>query len=668
MSFRLAASVSAAVVAFGLTEPAARAQTVPPPPPGAAAGPAPQGDPPALVGQIAALAGTVSFHGAGVTTWSAATLNYPVSSGDGLWTEPGAGATVAVGASEIMLSDSTEFEVDTLDPKTLTASEAQGELFVNLALLQPGQNFVIRTPRGTVTMSQPGQYDIAAGDTDHPTLVGVVEGAADIAGTGVLLHVPAGQAASLTGTATFQGSMAALSRDAFLTEALTRVPPPPNGAMTGPAMPAVVSEMTGCSVLSTAGTWQQAPQYGTVWYPHVAAGWRPYRDGRWAWVAPWGWTWVDAQPWGFAPFHYGRWVQINDAWAWAPEPYGAQVAAYPVYAPALVTFFGLGVAVGAAAGFGAFHDVGWVPLGPGEPYRPWYRHSEGYLRGVNVHDVTNTADIGRDPGEIGTLRNRDAATVVGSAALERSERVGQAARGLAAGQLAEAHPFHDAFVRPASLETGPARPGPSIERERAGGVTLRAPGPGIGERAPGAMPALRAPQPARGGEPGRPGEVARPEGALPRVYGPEANRPEANRPEANRPEANRPEANRAEANRPEANRPEVNRAEPGRPGEAARPEASRAEPAHAAQAARPEASQAAPARQEPTHAQARPMPRVETPHAAMARPEARAPVRQVAAPPHVMARPAARPAQHVEARRTAPAPHGGGGGHEAHRG
>ena len=57
-----------------------------------------------------------------------------------------------------------------------------------------------------------------------------------------------------------------------------------------------------------------------VWYPNVYPGWAPYREGHWAWVEPWGWTWVDDAPWGFAPFHYGRWVNVGGRWGWVPGP------------------------------------------------------------------------------------------------------------------------------------------------------------------------------------------------------------------------------------------------------------------------------------------------------------------------------------------------------------
>jgi hypothetical protein len=81
----------------------------------------------------------------------------------------------------------------------------------------------------------------------------------------------------------------------------------------------VSSEMTGYEDLDSYGTWQPAAEYGNVWFPRqIATDWVPYRDGRWVWVEPWGWTWVDNAPWGFAPFHYGRWVQVNNRWGWWP--------------------------------------------------------------------------------------------------------------------------------------------------------------------------------------------------------------------------------------------------------------------------------------------------------------------------------------------------------------
>src|SRR5437867_3289512 len=96
----------------------------------------------------------------------------------------------------------------------------------------------------------------------------------------------------------------------------------------------------------------------------VAGGWAPYSTGRWVADPQYGWTWVDAAPWGWAPYHYGRWVYVDGYWAWAPGP----LVARPVYAPALVAFFGApGVRVVVGSPF-----VSWVALGWGEPLVPWW--------------------------------------------------------------------------------------------------------------------------------------------------------------------------------------------------------------------------------------------------------------------------------------------------------
>ena len=109
------------------------------------------------------------------------------------------------------------------------------------------------------------------------------------------------------------------------------------------------------------------PTYGSVWVPTaVQPGWAPYSTGSWMHDPSYGWTWVDTAPWGWAPYHYGRWVFVNGFWAWAPGP----VVARPVYAPALVAFFG-GPSVGVGVSIGG-PVVGWVALGWGEPFVPWW--------------------------------------------------------------------------------------------------------------------------------------------------------------------------------------------------------------------------------------------------------------------------------------------------------
>src|SRR5437667_71292 len=131
--------------------------------------------------------------------------------------------------------------------------------------------------------------------------------------------------------------------------------------------PDVPRDVAGVDDLDRYGDWRDTARYGHVWVPRdVSPEWAPYSTGRWQWDPYYDWTWVDDAPWGWAPYHYGRWCWNDGYWGWAPGP----VVVAPVYAPALVAFFGGGgVSVGIGVGVPA---VSWVALGWGEPVVPWW--------------------------------------------------------------------------------------------------------------------------------------------------------------------------------------------------------------------------------------------------------------------------------------------------------
>ena len=87
----------------------------------------------------------------------------------------------------------------------------------------------------------------------------------------------------------------------------------------------------------------------------MPSDWAPYSTGRWVYDPYYEWTWVDDAPWGWAPFHHGRWVLVGGFWAWAPGP----VILRPVYAPALVAFFGIAPGVSVRVGIPG-PALGWV--------------------------------------------------------------------------------------------------------------------------------------------------------------------------------------------------------------------------------------------------------------------------------------------------------------------
>ncbi len=109
------------------------------------------------------------------------------------------------------------------------------------------------------------------------------------------------------------------------------------------------------------------PDYGQVWTPNEDADWSPYSDGNWVWEPYYGWTWVGNETWGWAPYHYGRWFRYGGAWRWWPGERGIR----PVWAPAYVSFLGFGGHFGVGVGFG-FGSIGWLPIGPCDPFFPWY--------------------------------------------------------------------------------------------------------------------------------------------------------------------------------------------------------------------------------------------------------------------------------------------------------
>ncbi len=432
-------------------------------------------DPPALAGRVAAVTGAVSFHSAGETQWGAATLNYPVTNGQAYWTEPSAEATLEIADDRIVMAGSTELDVTQLDQAQFTTTAAQGAMFLQLNSLPQGQNVTINTPRGGVQITAVGRYEIVAGDTNDATVVTVVEGAAHVAGNNISLDIGPQQTATIGGTDTLQGSVGAIQTDAFL-QGLLRAPARRAFAA---SVPPQVRYMTGAADLQTYGSFTQTKQYGQVWYPQsVPANWAPYRDGHWSYVQPWGWTWVDNARWGFAPFHYGRWVQVENRWGWvagessgggyggggyAGGGYnggggyaGGERAEYPVYSPALVTFLNVGGA--ALAGASINFAVGgyapaWIPLGPREPYYPWYRCRPAYFARLNTPYGVPQTIIQRGPTYINNtvinnrvvnrnvFINERAATVVPAAAFAEGRPIQSVYRPLPPGALAHARPF-----------------------------------------------------------------------------------------------------------------------------------------------------------------------------------------------------------------------------------
>jgi len=335
-------------------------------------------DPPSRVARIAYITGPVSFEPAGMDQWADASLNYPMTTGDNLYTDSGARAVLRIGQNAIRLNSGTNFQFVNLSDNVVQTSVNSGSLSLHLRHLFDSESWEVDTPNGAVTLLRLGEYRIDTDSTNNATMVTVRAGDVEVTANNQSFTVHSNQTAYFDNSGNppdVQDANQPDDFDAFVTmrDRLENVPPPQY----------VSPDMVGYEDLDANGDWRNTPD-GPVWTPRAAVGWTPYSDGYWAWVDPWGWSWVDNAPWGFAPFHYGRWAYANNSWGWYPGAVSARV----YYAPALVAFVGGGgFSVGVSVGGGGGGLVGWFPLGPTEVYYPSYQVSPTYIRQVNV---TNT--------------------------------------------------------------------------------------------------------------------------------------------------------------------------------------------------------------------------------------------------------------------------------------
>ena len=341
-------------------------------------------DPPGRVARLSLVEGEVSMAPAGTEEWAEAILNRPLTSGDRVWVDNGGRAELQVGSATLHVDQGSGVSLVNLDDDVLHLGLTEGSVTIRVLRKRDNESIVIDTPNATVTLLHPGEYHVQVNSAGDQTIVGTRNGDSEVSAGEKSWKVGAYQQGTFDGSGELSASINELGpRTAFQEWANDRNRPSESSVSSR----YVSSEVIGYEDLDRHGYWVNEPRYGYVWRPtHVVAGWAPYRFGRWVWVSPWGWNWVDNSPWGFAPFHYGRWANVQNRWCWVPGPRYIR----PVYAPALVAWAGSpGVSVGVSFGSG----IGWFPLGPREIYVPGYRYSRGYLHNVNVSNtviVNNT--------------------------------------------------------------------------------------------------------------------------------------------------------------------------------------------------------------------------------------------------------------------------------------
>lgn len=312
--------------------------------------------------------------------WTQATPNTPVSVGDRIYTGDKARTSIAfTGRNFARLNDHAALDVLSLSDDRTQVALRDGTAMFNVGSLSSGELFEVATPCGAVDLERPGLYQIGIND-DGSAVASVLSGQAQVVGLGGTGVIDRGERLALCDQSGANPVMSRLDPadagglvddyyryqypkiydgryrdyDAYLNDPYYY--DPYNRAV---SYKYASDEMPGIEDLDDYGDWQDVSGYGYCWHPRVEVGWVPYQQGYWLTDDSYGLTWVSNEPWGYAPYHYGRWAYVTDQWFWIPE----RVHTYPAYAPALVAFVPLTQA----------NQIGWVPLGPGDPYvRTYY--------------------------------------------------------------------------------------------------------------------------------------------------------------------------------------------------------------------------------------------------------------------------------------------------------
>ncbi len=368
-------------------------------------------DPPSRVARLSMLNGNVSTEPASGNIFIPAELNGVLTTGDRVYTDTAGSAELEAGQLAVRLGGGTDLTVSTLTDTIAQFGLASGAVHLRSFNLLAETVVELDSPDAAVTVLEPGDVRADVDALAHTTTVTVMTGRVQVDSPGGSQILTAGQRVRLHGGVPAAGDTAYAEplppAETDLLDSFSGTRDIAYAGGTEAASGYLSPDTIGGADLAGYGAWD-ATGDGPIWYPVVAANWRPYCYGHWRYVQPWGWTWIGNEPWGFAPFHYGRWTQHGGRWGWIP---GSPVVR-PVYAPALVAFAGgarFAAAQGYAAGANPGHSGGiaaWFPLGPREPYLPPYGGTTSYRNRVNASNIYNA-----NPAEVRGLYHQRAVDV-----------------------------------------------------------------------------------------------------------------------------------------------------------------------------------------------------------------------------------------------------------------
>ena len=328
------------------------------------------------VARVSVVIGDVATRRGDSGDWIATTVNSPIVEGDSVRTTGASRSEVQLSPGNfVRIVGDSEAQFVELGEKVFRLRVIHGTVLYSELPDSPA-DIDIETPFAAVRPQQKGRYRIHVGADS--TVIEVREGKTEIAMEHSTSSLTTGKAMRLwQGASRMEFEVAkASNRDRFDRWASNR----DRELRRSSAYRYVSRDIYGVDTFDDHGSWRLVPSVGNCWFPRVPVTWVPYRHGHWTWIDYYGWNWVAYEPWGWATSHWGRWHHDpRYGWGWYP---GTPRLRH-IWRPALVTF------IGAATHAATLDRIAWVPLAPGEVYRPWYGRSiYGFTRGRP--QVTNT--------------------------------------------------------------------------------------------------------------------------------------------------------------------------------------------------------------------------------------------------------------------------------------
>ena len=336
---------------------------------------------------MAYFSGEVSYsRGDDPDDWQPASLNFPMTLGDRLYTASGARMELQTEGGAIYLAPETDLAALNLTYEVKQFSLGMGSASFRIRRIDSGESFEVDTPNAAVTFDRAGEYRINV-DRDGNTRVIVNRGYAHVAAAGGEVPLEAGRLMAIDGIDSPVYDVTSLPRpDSWDHWVATRSRP---SLATG-SRRYVSADISGVDDLDQYGRWSQIPEYGTCWSPaNVSADWQPYRAGTLGLAGPLGLELGLERVLGLGSLSLRTMGHVASR---AGTGYRSGRTSARSVTRRRSSRSSAGPASPLSVSVGGGGNVGWFPLAPRDPFVPWWGSR---ARETNVTNVTNVTYVNR---------------------------------------------------------------------------------------------------------------------------------------------------------------------------------------------------------------------------------------------------------------------------------